>query len=100
MPRNKKKIRIFISRLVEKWKNFKRTLSNYEEPNKDWLDSEILLFEEPTKEFAECSPKTQINRVSQLVNGTPCEELKCCQKSTSNTNMFEYGLSILHAGIK
>ena len=28
-----------------------------------------------TKEFAECSPKTQINKVSLFVNETPCEEL-------------------------
>ena len=28
-----------------------------------------------TKAFAESSPKTQINKVTQLVNETPCEEL-------------------------
>ena len=48
------------------------------------MDSEILLFEQPTtsynagrpaKDFAECSPKTQIKKVSQLLNETPCEEL-------------------------
>ena len=48
MPRNKK---INISRLVEKYKNGNRTLSNFEEFNKDWLDSEILLFEQPTTSY-------------------------------------------------
>ena len=57
---------------------------NFEEHNKDSLNREILLFEElitshnagrPTKEFTEYSPKTQINKVSQLVNETPYEEL-------------------------
>ena len=77
-------VRSFESRLVEKWKNSNRTLSNFEERNKDWLDNEILLFEQPTtshnagrppKEFAKCFPKTQINEVSQFVNETPCEKL-------------------------
>ena len=30
------------------WNNSNRTLLNFEERNKDYLDSDILLFEQPT----------------------------------------------------
>lgn len=78
----KKKLRTFISRVIDKWKESNRTLDRFEERNKDWLDSDLILVAQstahrgrPSKEFEECTPKYQMQKVSPLVNATTSQEL-------------------------
>lgn len=78
-----RKLRSFVKMLVEKWKNCCRNLHVFEKQNKDWLDSDLILVETTSstnvgrkpKEFTECTPKTQVNKISHLVKKSSCEEL-------------------------
>lgn len=73
----------FVSNLGKKWKKCNYTLLNFEQRNRGWLDSKIVLLAPEdnnnlgrhVKNFAECSSKTKVKKVSQLVSKSSCDEL-------------------------
>lgn len=76
-----KQIRNFVAKLVEKWKLNHRSSHKFEENNKEWLDGQLLLVcpqtnrGRPDKMFDECSNKTKLSKVSQIVKEIPHSEL-------------------------
>lgn len=83
-----KRLRNFIAKLVEKWKESNRTLKNFETKNKEWLDGPLLLVDpttnagRPEKNFKDCTAKTQKQKVSSIVSQTPCNELVVAASSS------------------
>lgn len=83
-----RRLRNFNSRLVEKWKSCHRICQRFEEKNKEWLDSPLLLVDSTTgpgrkeKEFANCVTRTQLRKVSSITNQASSDELMVAASSS------------------
>lgn len=85
-----RKLRIFIVKLVEKWKDCNRRLPYFEKRNKEWLEGDLELIApttsaqvgRPVKEFSACSVKSQVHKVSSLINESSCSELIAATRSS------------------
>lgn len=77
----RKKISNFNAKLVEKWKVCHSITQKFEEKNKGWLDEPLLLIKMPStsgrpeKPFTECSGKTQLGKVANIIEQTSCDKL-------------------------
>lgn len=84
----RKKISNFIAKLVEKWKACHSITKKFEEKNKSWLDEPLLLiktpstFGRPEKPFAECSRKTKLGKVTDIIDQSSCDELVAATTSS------------------
>jgi len=76
-------IQNFCKRLSVMWKECHRVWKIFNQKYKVWFDEDLGLLKQNThtgsgrkqKNFADCSAKRQVTKVSELVNGKTCNEL-------------------------
>lgn len=82
-----KKLTNFVSRLIDKWKACRYNRNFFEKKNQKWLDMPLFQHNgsdmgRPRKDFCDLCPKTQIRKVSSLVQQATCEELMVATSSS------------------